>query len=65
MNPSSHKPKPKLEKSAQTLLDDNKERGNVDHRRTANAQNDVDSPQNAKGRPDTGAPSNAGNDGGA
>ena len=60
MNQSS-----KLEKSAQTLRQVNKEGENADHSKAADAQNDVDRPENAKGRPATGRQSNAGNDGGA
>lgn len=60
MNPS-----PKLEKSAQTLRHANKQGEDADHRKAADAQNEINRPENAKGRPATGEQSNAGNDGGA
>ena len=55
----------KLEKSAQTLRHANKKGDAADHRHAADAQNEVNRPENAKGRPATGKQSNAGNDGGA
>jgi hypothetical protein len=54
-----------LEKSAQTLRHANKKGKDADHDKSAKAQNDLNRPENAKGRPDTGRQSNAGNDGGA
>ena len=57
---------PKLEKSARTLRHANKKGEAEDNRHTADAQNAIDNPGEAKGRPDTGGgKSNAGRDGGA
>lgn len=54
-----------LEKSAQTLRNANKKGEDADHDKAADAQSKINRPANAKGRPDTGRQSNAGNDGGA
>ncbi len=55
----------KLEKSARKLQQANRAGKEADHDSSAKAQSEMNSPNQAKGRPDTGHPSNAGRDGGA
>jgi len=64
-HPSS-KPESGAEKSARKLRKANEAGEDADHRHSADAQNELNSPGYAKGRPATGGgQSNAGNDGGA
>jgi len=55
----------KQETSARTLRHVNKAGDDSDHRRSVDAQHELNRPENAKGRPAPDGQSNAGNDGGA
>jgi hypothetical protein len=65
MNSPSSPSGSKLEKSARKLREANQSGKNASHRQSADAQNELDNPEQAKGRPKTGDQSNAGRDGGA
>lgn len=65
MSHSPSHPESKLEKPARALRRANKAGEDADHHRSADAQQNINRPENAKGRPAPDGPSNAGNDGGA
>lgn len=65
MNRPSSPSDSSLENSAGKLRQANRSGAKSDHRHSADAQNELDNPDQAKGRPDTGGQSNAGRDGGA
>lgn len=53
------------EKAAQKLRHANEKGAESSHDQAADAQHEINRPENAKGRPATGRQSNAGRDGGA
>ena len=66
MKRTAHTTDSKLEKPARTLRHANEQGEAADNRHTADAQNEIDNPAQAKGRPAAGGgKSNAGRDGGA